>query len=262
VALLTSCHVLNRVPMKNKEKTPYEKWIGRKLLLSYLHTWGCLAKVNVPINRKHKLSPKIVDCVFLGYAHHSIAYRFVVIKSEIPDVHIDIFLESRDVTFFKNIFPMKNSYGMSSLPTNVIADISPEPSGNFDHVEHTPEPIHEEIDSETPRRSKRPRIAKFFGDDFTIYLVDDTPKTIVEAFASPDANDWKEAVRSEMDSILSNGTWELVDRPYSCKPVGCKWMFKKKVRPDDTIDKYKVRLVAKGYTQMEGDFFLYLFTCC
>jgi hypothetical protein len=151
---------------------------------------------------------------------------------------------------------VKKSYGMSSLSANVLADISPEPSGNFDYAEHTPEPIHEEIDSEAPRRSKRPRIAKSFGDDFTIYLVDDTPKIIVQAFASPDADDWKEAVRSEMDSILSNESRELVDRPYGCKSVGCKWVFKKKLMPDGTIDKYKVRLVAKGYTQKEGeDFF-------
>jgi hypothetical protein len=69
----------------------------------------------VLINKKHKLAPKTVDCVFLGYAHHSTAYRFLVIKSEIPDVYIDAFLESRDVTFFENIFPMKNLYVMSSL---------------------------------------------------------------------------------------------------------------------------------------------------
>jgi hypothetical protein len=187
-----------------------------------LRTWGCLTKVNVPINKKHKLGPKTVDCVFLGYAHHSTIYRFLVIKSEIHDVHIDTFLESRDVTFFENIFLMQNSYGMSSLPINVLVDTSLKPSGNFDHPEHTPKPIHEEIDSEAPRRSKRPRIAKSFGDDFTIYLVDDTPKTIVEAFASLDADDWKEAIRSEMDSILSNETCELVDRLYGCKPVGYK----------------------------------------
>jgi hypothetical protein len=148
-----------------------------------------------------------------------------VIKTEIPDVHIDIFLESHDVTFFENIFPMKNSYGMSSLHTNVLADTSHVPSGNFDHAKYTPEPIHDEIYIEAPRRSKRPRSVKSFGDNFTIYLMDDTTKIIVEAFASPNADDWKEAIRSEMDSILSNGTWELVDRPYGCKPVGCKWMF-------------------------------------
>jgi hypothetical protein len=151
----------------------------------------------VPINKKRKLAPKIVNCVFLEYAHHITTYRFLVIKSEIPDVHIDTFLESRDVTFFENIFPIKKSYAMSSLPANVLADTSLEPSRNFDHAKHTPEPIHEKIDSEASRRSKRPMTVKSFGDDFTIYLMDDTPKIIVESFASPNADDWKEAVRSE-----------------------------------------------------------------
>jgi hypothetical protein len=101
-ALLTLCQILNRVPTENKEKIPYEEWIGRKSSLSYLSTWGCLAKVNVPINKKCKLGPKTVDCVFFGYAHHSIAYRFLVIKSEIPDVHVDTFSEFDDVTFIEN----------------------------------------------------------------------------------------------------------------------------------------------------------------
>ncbi|KAK1694062.1 hypothetical protein QYE76_010759 [Lolium multiflorum] len=114
----------------------------------------------------------------------------------------------------------------------------------------------DEDDNEAPTRSKRQRTAKSFGNDFIVYLVDDTPTTISEALASPDADYWKEAVQSEMDSILANGTWELTERPYGCKPVGCKWVFKKKLRADGTIEKYKARLVAKGYTQKEGeDFF-------
>jgi hypothetical protein len=67
-------------------------------------TWGCLDKVNVPIKKKCKLGPKTMDCVFLGYTHHSIVYRFLVIKSEILDVHVDTFLESRDVTFLRIFF--------------------------------------------------------------------------------------------------------------------------------------------------------------
>ena len=89
-----------------------------------------------------------------------------------------------------------------------------------------------------------------------VYLVDDTPTTIEEAYSSPDADPWKEAVWSEMDSVMSNRTWEIVDRPYGCNPIGCKWVFRKKLRPDGTIERYKVRLVAKGYNQKEyEDFF-------
>jgi hypothetical protein len=51
-----------------------------------------------------------------------------------------------------------------------------------------------------------------------------------------------------MDSIMSNGTSKIVDRPYVCKSIGCKWVFKKKLRPDGTIKRYKATLVAKGYT--------------
>jgi hypothetical protein len=102
---------------------------------------------------------------------------------------------------------------------------------------------------------KGPRTVKSFGDDFIVYLMDDTPKTIADVFASPNADDWKKAVCSEMDLILSNGTWELVDRSYGCNPVGYKWVFKKKLRPDGTIDKYKARFVPKCYTQKEGKIF-------
>nr|ABG22485.1 retrotransposon protein, putative, Ty1-copia subclass [Oryza sativa Japonica Group] len=251
-ALLTSNHVLNRVPNRNKDKTPYEIWIRRKPSLSYLRTWGCLAKVNIPITKKRKLGPKSVDCVFLGYAHHNIAYRFLIVKSEVPDMHVGTIMESRDATFFENFFPMKDAHSSLSQPSEVI----PSPITPPEQTEHTHEHVTEEDVSEAPRRSKRQRTAKSSGDDFTVYLMDDTPKSILEAYASPDADYWKEAIRSEMDSIIANRTLEVTERPYGCKPVGCKWVFKKKLRPDGTIEKYKARLVAKGYTQKEGeDFF-------
>ena len=64
-----------------------------------------MAKVNVPINKKRKLGPKIVDYVFLGYAIHSVGYRFLIINSSVPEIAIDTIMESRDATFFRMSFP-------------------------------------------------------------------------------------------------------------------------------------------------------------
>ena len=67
---------------------------------------------------------------------------------------------------------------------------------------------------------------------------------------------WKEAVNSEIESIMQNHTWELVDLPPGSKPLGCKWIFKRKMKTDGSIDKFKTRLIAKGYKQKEGlDYF-------
>ncbi|MDD0148451.1 reverse transcriptase domain-containing protein, partial [Shigella flexneri] len=57
---------------------------------------------------------------------------------------------------------------------------------------------------------------------------------------------------SEIDSILYNHTWELVDLHPVCKPLGSKLVFKRKVKTDGTVDKYKARLIIKGYKQQKG----------
>ena len=67
--------------------------------------------------------------------------------------------------------------------------------------------------------------------------------------SSPEAPYWKEVVNNEIESIMHNHTWELVDLPLRSKPLGCKWIFKRKMKTDGSIDKYKARLVAKCYKQ-------------
>ena len=116
---MNACHVLNRVSTKHKTMTPFEEWERKRLKLSYLRSWGCLAKVNIPIPKKRKLGPKTVDCVLMGYAFHSIGYRFLIIKSEVSDMHVGTIMESNDATFFEDIFPMKDISSSSNqeIPT-------------------------------------------------------------------------------------------------------------------------------------------------
>ena len=67
---------------------------------------------------------------------------------------------------------------------------------------------------------------------------------------------WKETIDSEIKSIIETNIYILTDLPPGCKPIGCKWIFKKKFRLDGTVDKYKARFVAKGFTEQKGiDFF-------
>ncbi|KAL0392770.1 UNVERIFIED_CONTAM: Retrovirus-related Pol polyprotein from transposon TNT 1-94 [Sesamum radiatum] len=115
-------------------------------------------------------------------------------------------------------------------------------------------PTHKESDE--PRWSKRPKVVKNFGSDFITYNIENDPVTFKDAMASSEAKQWKEAVKSEMDCRVFNGTWELVDLPSGCTTIRCKWIFKKKLKPDGSVDKFKAKLVAKGFKQKEGiDYF-------
>ena len=82
------------------------------------------------------------------------------------------------------------------------------------------------------------------------------PWTFKEVVNSSESLMWKEVIQSEIDSILQNHTWELVDLPLGCKPRSSKWVFKRKMKVDGSICKYKARLVIKGYKKTEGlDYF-------
>ena len=118
--------------------------------LSYLHTWGCLAKISVPITKKHKFGPKTVDCVFLGYAIHNVGYRFLIVKSGVPDMHVGTIMESRDATFFENIFSMRDETS-SSRQEFIENDNFTE---SIEHSEPTLVENPEEDNNETLRKSK------------------------------------------------------------------------------------------------------------
>ncbi|KAK8663400.1 hypothetical protein V6N13_083221 [Hibiscus sabdariffa] len=132
--------------------------------------------------------------------------------------------------------------------------IEPEVEGISQAVEENPT----DLETQPLRRSTRERheperygfLVTTHGD---VILVDqDEPKTYQEAVASPDFEKWLEAMRSEMDSMSENQVWILVEPPEGIKPIGCKWVFKKKTNMDGNVQTYKGRLVAKGFRQIHG----------
>ena len=102
------------------------------------------------------------------------------------------------------------------------------------------------------RRSERVRRAPD-----RLFLVDEVdqgsdPRNFIEDVSDIDSGHWLDAMKSEMDSMYSNKVWTLVDPPEGIVPIGCKWIYKRKIGADGKVSTFKARLVAKGYTQKQG----------
>lgn len=170
------------------------------------------------------------------YTHHIIAHRFLVVNY---GVRVNSLLDSHDVTFFENIFPMKDSHTMSRLPLNETTNAPPESTKLSKHDEHTLELHHEKIHSEAPRRSKGQRIVSLLVmiSLFILYMI--LPKQLLRHSHLLIWIIGKKLFVVRWILLFTNRTWQLVDRPYGCKPMNLKWVFNKKIMPNGTIDKYK-----------------------
>ena len=72
------------------------------------------------------------------------------------------------------------------------------------------------------RRSQRSRISKSFGQNFMAYAIEREPQIFKEDMSTPEAQICKEAINSEIESIISTHTWELTNLPPGSKPIGSK----------------------------------------
>lgn len=78
------------------------------------------------------------------------------------------------------------------------------------------------------------------------------PETVKEAKSRNDWPQWKSAIQTEYESLVKNQTWTVCDLPKQRKAITNKWVFKLKRKADGQIDKYKARLVARGFSQKLG----------
>ncbi|KAK8521659.1 hypothetical protein V6N12_031550 [Hibiscus sabdariffa] len=211
-ALETTAFTLNRVPSKSVQKTPHEMWTGKCPNMSFMEIWGCKAYVKHQMSTK--LEPKSEKCTFVGYPKETKGYYFYN-ENKVFVARIGVFLEKEFLTNSgKDTQPLRRS---------------------------------------TRERHEPERYGFLVTTHGDVILVDqDEPKTYQEAVASPDSEKWLEAMRSEMDSMSENQVWTLVEPPEGIKPIGCKWVFKKKTDIDGNVQTYKGRLVAKGFRQIHG----------
>eukprot|EP00253_Pinus_taeda_P036073 PITA_36073 len=87
-----------------------------------------------------------------------------------------------------------------------------------------------------------------FCSNFSLSITDDDPRIIREVVDSKDRKLWKEAMVDEMAYLDKNEAWYLVELLAIRKSIGRKWVFKKKLNGEGTVEKYEARLVAKGYS--------------
>ena len=81
------------------------------------------------------------------------------------------------------------------------------------------------------------------------FMVSSDPANFEEAIKS---SKWKQAMDEEINSIEKNQTWHLVELPTGAKKIGVQWIYKTKLNELGEVDKYKARLVVKGYSQQQG----------
>ena len=202
--------------------------------------------MHVPKDERHKLDSKSKKCILLGYGEHTKGYRLY-------DPERRRVLYSRDVKFNENEkknetqeSPNSNGGGRMELD---FSDYTEDSSGKSQVETVTGN------DSETvPRRSERQRKPPdFYGIRVNVSSEKPSePVTIEEATACSEKAEWMQAIETEMKSLKENDVWELVELPTGRKTVGSKWVYKVKTGAHGSVERYKARLVAQGYTQKFG----------
>jgi hypothetical protein len=161
----------------------------------------------------------------------------------------------------------------SAQPRQQVQDDSDEDSVTLGGDDNSHEYTHEVAIAPTPkplasqRRWKIPRSKPpsdpLWPDFIQIPIVDGIecalntstviePKTLAKALRCPDGDKYLDSAIAEIKAHLENGTWELARLPRGKRAIGSRWVFKIKRKADGSIDKYKGRIVAKGYAQREG----------
>ena len=285
-AIDTACHIINRVYLhKFFKKTAYELLTDKKPNVSYFKVFGAKCWIRDP-HHNSKFAPKAHEGFMLGYGKDSHTYRVfnnVLHKVvETVDVRFDETNGSQrehlpsvidepapeDSIKFKateDVIPTEES-AEEVIPEHEERHVdAPEENGAEENADQIPQrqPAHPRVakevqvekiidDIEAPgplTRSKASHLSNFCGHYAFVSITE--PTKVDEAFLEPE---WIQAMQEELHQFELNNVWELVKRPDPRKHniIGTKWIYRNKQDENGLVVRNKARLVAQGYTQVEG----------
>lgn len=272
-AVAMATYVLNRTGTSTvADKAPYELWCGRPAKIDQLHIFGSEVFVHVPKEKRQKLDAKSVKCMFVGYDSRSKAYRVWNPQTNKMQVACDVVFLMEESTAGVDV--CDDDAAEQNHGSNVTCDAAKEESASEasevgDNDEETPnQPIERGALCELDRRNviagrlrnrenitaarRLSYVALSENHRFAMLAVHEEPRSYEQAIESSDHRQWELAMDDEYDSLIKNQTWNLVKPPNDQKVIDNRWVFKLKQHPDGSIDRYKARLVVRGFTQEYG----------
>ncbi|KAE8731332.1 Detected protein of unknown function [Hibiscus syriacus] len=222
-AINTAAYLINRGPSVHLDgRIPEEVWRKKEINISHLRVFGCISYVDINSAERSKLDVKSNKCVFVGYGGDEFGYQSIIESSS-----SNIEAKTKEFAEFEEI------------------------SGN--DVQISPEAVQEEPGTLELRRSSRiPKPTQRYSPSLHYLLLTDNgePECYDEAMQVEDSVKWESSMKDEMDSLMSNQTWELAELPPDKKALHNKWIYRIKEEHDGR-KRYKARFVVKGFQQKE-----------
>ena len=279
-AINTACYTINRVFLRpGTAKTPYELWKGKKPNVSHFHIFGSTCFILRDREHIGKFDAKSDIGVFLGYSINSRAYRVYNMRTqtvmESANVVVDDFKDFSEYSTEEPISSLFEASGAAD-PQNVATSTGaveatmenvapsieePETSTMNEHRHSITDQIQREPSSRVKLNHPADLILGNLDESmvtrrrytnlihFVCFVSLIEPKNVKEALGD---EAWILAMQEELDQFTRNNVWKLVPRPTDANVIGTKWIFKNKSDEFGNIVRNKARLVAQGYTQVEG----------
>ncbi|GJS21982.1 retrotransposon protein, putative, ty1-copia subclass [Tanacetum coccineum] len=175
-ALETAARILNMVPSKKVDKTPYEIWHGQAPKLSYLRVWGCEAFVkHDTLTKPDKLDPRSYKCIFVGYPKETMGYSFYSPSEN------KVFV-ARNAEFFESkLLDLKASGSVEDLEEIQEEDTNPSVDTSLNHEEDDQE-IDEPQSDINPIRSNMSNLDELRHTDNTTLVPPRLPDTLLQVY--------------------------------------------------------------------------------